>query len=133
MTGPTQVNCRKHRQTYRAKGADRLRPKRYAVRLLVFSMQAHGPDDCRCSRQGLTHPMLVERNMVNPSSRLVEAGDSARSAIGMADRGCWKKPTPSCNRADRSGDITSPRKRADFQRVERDENAGRTFVGGNCR
>jgi hypothetical protein len=75
--------------------------------------------------------MLVERNMVNPSSRLIEAGDSARSTVGAADRGCWKKQMPSCNRTDRSDDITSPRKRADFQRVERDENAGRTFAGGN--
>jgi len=25
-------------------------------------------------RQGLNHPMLIERNMVNPASRLVEAG-----------------------------------------------------------
>src|SRR5271166_4597064 len=28
MTRPTQVNCRKHRQTWGAKDADRLQPKR---------------------------------------------------------------------------------------------------------
>ena len=32
MTRPTHVNCRKHRQTHRAKDADRLSPKRHAVR-----------------------------------------------------------------------------------------------------
>jgi len=31
--------------------------------------------------------MLFERNMVNPISRLVEAGDSARSAEGVTGRG----------------------------------------------
>ena len=31
--------------------------------------------------------MLFERNMVNPTSRLLEAGDSARSAVGVAGRG----------------------------------------------
>ena len=55
--------------------------------LLVFSIRAHGYDGCRCSRQGLTHPSLFERNMVNPTFRLVEAGDSARSVGGMPGRG----------------------------------------------
>jgi len=87
MTRPTYVNCRKHRQVARAKDADRLRPKGYAVRLLAFSMPAHGPHDCRCSRQGLNHHSLLERNMVNPTFRLMEADDSARSVVGMAGRG----------------------------------------------
>ena len=42
-------------------------------------------------RQGLNHPMLLERNMVNPPSRLVEAGDPARGADGVAGRGTLEK------------------------------------------
>src|SRR5678815_6116329 len=53
MTRPTQLNCCKNRQTWRAKDAVRLQPKWYAAKLLVFSMRAHGSDGCRCSRQGL--------------------------------------------------------------------------------
>jgi len=87
VTRPTHVNCRKHRQLQRAKDADRLLPKRYAVRSLVFSMQAHGPDDCRCSRQGLNHPSLLERNMVNPPSLLLGGRPTARQADGMGGNG----------------------------------------------
>ena len=76
--------------------------------------------------------MLLERNTVNPTFRPgFGAGASARNADGMAGRGCWKKRRPFCNGADRSCDITPPRKRADFQRVVRDETTGRTFAGGN--
>jgi hypothetical protein len=46
-------------------------------------MPAHGPHHCRCSGQGLNHPSLIERNMVNPTSRLDEADDSARSDVGI--------------------------------------------------
>jgi hypothetical protein len=35
--------------------------------------------------------MLTERNMVNPTSRLVEAGDSARDAEGVAGRGALEE------------------------------------------
>jgi hypothetical protein len=91
MTRPTQVNCRKHRQMQGAKDADRLQPKRCAVRLPVFSMRAHGSYDCRCSRQGLNHSSLFEWNMVNPTFRLWEAGASARSVEGMAGRGTLEK------------------------------------------
>lgn len=72
-----------------------------------------------------------ERNMVNPSSRLSEAGGIARCAAGMPGRGCWKKRMPFCNGTDRSCNITPPCKRADFQPVMRDERTGRTFTGGN--
>ena len=44
-----------------------------------------------------------ERNMVNPSSRLAEAGVTAKCAAGMPGRGCWEKPRPLCNGTDRSG------------------------------
>ncbi len=64
---------------------------------------------------------------VIPPSR---AGVAARLAVGMAGRGDWKKQRPLCNGADRSpGDST--RKRADFQLVDDDERAGRTFAGRN--
>ena len=67
-----------------------------------------------------------ERNMVNPSSRLTEAGVIARCADGMPGRGCWKKPRPFCNGTDRSCNIAPPCKRANFQPVMRDERTGKT-------
>jgi hypothetical protein len=33
------------------------------------------------------HSPVLERNMVNPTFRLMEADDSARSVVGMAGRG----------------------------------------------
>jgi len=75
--------------------------------------------------------VLLERNTVNPTTRLVEAGVAAKRADELAGRGCWKKPRSSGNRANRGCNITLPRKRADFQRVVRDETTGRTFAGGN--
>ena len=72
-----------------------------------------------------------ERNRLNPSSRLVEAGVIARCAAGMPGRGCWKKRMSFCNETNRGCNIASPCKRADFQPVMRDEKTGRTFVGGN--
>jgi len=75
--------------------------------------------------------MLLGQNTVNPTFRLLKAGAVVRHTVGMAGRGCWKKPRPLCNRADRSEPITLPRKRADFWRVVHYENAGRTFTGGN--
>jgi hypothetical protein len=72
-----------------------------------------------------------ERNRINPSSRLVEAGGIARYADGMPGRGRWKKRTPFCNGTDRSCNITPPCKRADFQPVMRDEKTYKTFIGGN--
>jgi hypothetical protein len=54
-------------------------------------MRAHGYDDCRCRRQGLNHSSLFERNMVNPTFRLMEADDSARSVVGMTGRGTLEK------------------------------------------
>ena len=90
-TRPTQVNCRKHRQTLTSQRRCQAPTKRCAVRLLVFSMPAHGLLDCRCSRQGLNPPSLFARNMVNPASRLVEADASARSVAGMTGRGTLEK------------------------------------------
>jgi len=72
-----------------------------------------------------------EQNTVNQSFRLNEAGSTVRSAEGVTGRGCWRKPKPPGNQADRGCNITPPRKRADFQRVVHDERAGRTFAGGN--
>lgn len=80
---------------------------------------------------GANSVVSSERNMVNPSSRLTEAGDIARCAAGMPGRGCWKKRMPFCNGTDRSCNITPPCKRADFQPVTRDERTGRTYTGGN--
>jgi hypothetical protein len=78
--------------------------------------------------------MSSQSNIGNPTfRRQVAAGASARNAMGLAGVGCWKKLRPLCNGTDRSGNITLPRKRADFQRVVRDERAGRTFTGGNSK
>src|SRR5262245_2501661 len=78
MTRPTQVNCCKHRQMWRAKDAVRLQPKWYAAKLPVFSMRAR-----RCSRQGAKSSPLFERNMVNPTSLLFGGRPTARKADGM--------------------------------------------------
>ncbi len=72
-----------------------------------------------------------ERNRLNPSFRLIEAGVIARCAAGMPGRGCWKKRTSFCNETNRGCNIAPPCKRADFQLVIRDEKTGKTFVGGN--
>jgi len=91
MTRPTQVNCCKHRQTWRAKDAVRLQPKWYAAKLPVFSMRAHGFNGCRCSRQGLNHSSLFERNMVNPTSLLFGGRPTARKVDGMRGNGTLEK------------------------------------------
>jgi len=91
MTRPTQVNCCKHRQTWRAKDAVRLQPKWYAAKLLVFSIRAHGLNGCRCSRQGLNHASLFERNMVNPTSLLFGGRPTARDAHEMRGNGTLEK------------------------------------------
>ena len=75
--------------------------------------------------------MSFKRNRTNPTFRLSEAGDSARGAVGMTGKGCWRKRMPPCNGADRSGTIAPLRKQADFRRVVGDEKSGRTFAGGN--
>lgn len=74
---------------------------------------------------------FVDRNNVNPTSRLFEAGRAARQADGVAGRGCWKKRKPPCNGTDKGRNITRLRKQADFQRVVRYDRAGRTDEGGN--
>jgi hypothetical protein len=76
--------------------------------------------------------MSKQPNIANLTFRLpVEAGVAARNAAGMAGRGCWKKQMLFCKGTDRGRNIASPCKRADFQRVVRDETANRTFAGGN--
>ena len=82
-------------------------------------------------KQGLTHRGFVDRKKLNPPFRLWEASEAARLAHGMSGRGCWRKRRPFCNGTDRGCNITSPRKRADFQRVVRHEKTGRTDEGGN--
>ena len=83
---------------------------------------------------GAKSSMSSQSNIANPTSRLrVEAGVAARNAEEMAGKGCWKKRRPLCNGADRDCNIVLPCKRADFQRVVRDERTRRTFTGGNCK
>ena len=99
-----------------------------AAPLLIWGTRTHTAAGVEA---GTKPSELLERNMVNPTSRLSEAGTVARLAEGMTGRGSWSKRTPPCNRADRGCKIISPRKRADFQPVVRYETAGRTFTGGN--
>ena len=130
MTGPTQVNCRSYRHIPRAKDADRLQPKWQRSRLLPGSrstrtFQAAGGE------AGATSSVSSDSNMVNLTPRLHrKAGLSARRAVEVAGKGCWKKQMPPCNRTDRSQDAP-PRKRADFQQVVDHERAGKTASGGN--
>jgi hypothetical protein len=46
---------------------------------------------CRCSRQGLNHPSLFERNMVNPTFRLVGGKRFRKERCGNAGRGTLEK------------------------------------------
>ena len=115
MTRPTQVNCHKHRQRKGAKDADRLQPKWRTVRCTAYTMPRTRAKRLSVERQGLNHPKLLERNMVNPSSLLSKEGPPQGRLLGCRVEERWRKPTPLCNGADRSCNITPPRKRADFQ------------------
>ena len=129
---PTQVNCHRHRKIQRAKDADRLKPNGNAVSVLQPCKRSTRTKPAAGVEAGANSSMSWQPNIVNPTSRLrVKAGASARTTDGMAGRGCWRKRRPFCNGTDRSCNITPPCKRADFQRVVRDEIAGRTFTGGN--
>jgi hypothetical protein len=101
-------------------------------RLLHRRLGAHGHLRLPVWTAGTKSFMSSQRNRISPAFRLdIEAGASARNADGMADKGGWKKRTPFCNGADRDYNIVPPCKRADFQRVIRDERTRRTFTGGN--
>jgi hypothetical protein len=132
MKCPTQVNCRRHRKLQRAKDADRLKPNGNAARVLQPCKRSTRTKQAAGVEAGADSFMSSQPNIVNPTFRLpVEAGASARNADGMAGRGGWRKQRPFSNGTDRSCNMTPPCKRADFQRVVRDETAGRTFAGGN--
>ena len=132
MKCPTQVNCQRHRKIQRAKDADRLKPNGNAARVLQPCKRSTRTKQAAGVEAGAKPFVSWQPNIANPTSRLrVKAGASARNADGMAGRGCWRKRRPLCNGTDRSCNITPPCKRADFQRVVRDETAGRTFTGGN--
>ncbi|SRR6266480_2812002 len=132
MKCPTQVNCQRHRKIQRAKDADRLKPNGNAARVLQPCKRSTRTKPAAGVEAGADSFMSSQSNIANPTSRLrVKAGASARNADGVAGRGCWRKRRPFCNGTDRSCNITPPCKRADFQRVVRDERAGRTFTGGN--
>ena len=53
--------------------------------------------------------------------------ESTKRTLAERAEDRWRKPMPFGNRTDRGWNITSPRKRADFQQVVRDENAGRNL------
>ncbi len=115
----------------RAKDADRLKPNGNAVGCSTCVHGTRGQKQTAGVKAGTNSLMLLERNTVNLTLRLSEAGAVARPAAGMTGRGSWNKRMPSGNRADRSCNITPLRKQADFQLVVRHETAGRTFIGGN--
>ncbi len=103
-------------------------------RLFHCKHGTHGHSRLPVWYAGANSFVSLETNIVNPTFRLgCGAGASARNADGMAGRGCWKKRRPLCNGADRGCNITPPCKRADFQRVVRDEITRRTFTGGNSK
>jgi hypothetical protein len=132
MKRPTQVNCQRHRKIQRAKDADRLKPNGNAARVLQPCKRSTRTKQAAGVEAGADSFMSSQSNIANPTSRLLlKAGASARNTYGMAGRRCWRKPRPFCNGTDRSCNITPPCKRADFQRVVRDETAGRTFTRGN--
>ena len=131
MKGPRQVNCCRHRDTEEPKtlrGSDQKGTQPGAP------IQIVGHTDTRrlpVYRTGANSFVSSQSNTVNPALRLNEAGAPARDTVAMAGKGSWRKQRPPCNGADRSGNITPPRKRADFQQVVRYERTGRTYIGGN--
>jgi hypothetical protein len=107
---------------------------RQSSRLFHRTLGTHGHFRLPVWKAGANLFVSLKPNIVNPTSRLIfEAGASVRNADGMAGRGNWRKRRPLCNGADRSCNITSPCKRADFQWVVRDERTNGTFVGGNSK
>lgn len=100
-------------------------------RLSHRTLGAHGHQRLPVCKAGAKSSVSLQLNMAIPSFRLLEAGESARNAVGRAGVGSWRKRRPPCNGVDRGCDITPPSKRADFQRVVRDEIARGTFEGGN--
>jgi hypothetical protein len=127
---PTQVNCRSHRQFQRAKDADRLQPK-MATQPVALQRTEHADTTAAGGEARTNSSVSLDSNMVSLTSRLWKAGRSARRAVGVAGRGCWRKRRPLGNRADRSNAL--PRKRAEFQRVIGNERTGKTFKGGNSK
>ena len=107
VVSPTHVNCVKHRHYIGAKGADRLSRK--------IAASFSGPSPNWATRimqrpvyqQGLTHPLLLERNRLTPMPRPLGSA-AARSHVGAAGERYWSKRMPPRNRADRSCDITPP-------------------------
>jgi hypothetical protein len=53
----------------------------------LFSVCRHTDNTTAGVLAGAKSSMLLERNMVNPASRLAEASDFARSAEGVTGRG----------------------------------------------
>jgi len=101
-------------------------------RLFRCTFGTHGHSRLPVWTAGANSFVSLELNIINPTFRLrVKAGASARNADGMAGMGCWRKRRPFCNGADRDCNIVPPCKRADFQRVVRDEKTRRTCAGGN--
>jgi len=133
MIRPTQVNCHSTVTIDKPKTLIRLEPKGNAAGCPHFALR-HTDINAAGVQAGANSFMSLESNVVNPTSRPdgnVGAGAPVRNAVGMAGRGDWRKRRPLCNGADRSGTITLPRKRADFQMVVHDEKTSRTFRGGN--
>ena len=91
MICSTEVNCRKHRQTLTSQRCCQAPTKMVRSQVAGLQYTAHGQCDCRCSRQGLNHPSLLERNMVNPTSLLSGGRPTARKAHGMRGNGTLEK------------------------------------------
>ena len=108
MTCPTQVNCRKHRQSLTSQRCCEAPTKMVRSQVAGFQCTAHGQCDCRCSRQGLNHPPLLERNMVNPTFRHV-GGQTLLQGTSLEWRAeeRWRKLKLFGNRTDRSCSLNS--------------------------
>jgi hypothetical protein len=134
MIFPTQVNCRRHRYTVEPKmliGSSQNRP---CSRLCHPGAWNTRTPKTAGVKAGTKSFVSLETNIVNPTLRLgFGASASARTTVGVAGRGNWRKQMPLCNGADRSCNITLPCKRADFQSVVHDERTHRTFTGGNSK
>jgi hypothetical protein len=102
-------------------------------RLLHPLLGVHEQKDCRCRRQGLTHPCRHNSTGKTRYPASGEAGAVARFAVGMMGMGTGKSESRSVMERIGAAISAPPRKRADFQWVIRYERADRIFTEGKSK
>lgn len=84
MICPTHVNCCRHRHPHRAKGADRLQPKRHAAGCFHLHLE-HTDTEAAGVQAGTTSFVSFKRNKVSPMLRPL--GGKLRRKAGCGGSG----------------------------------------------